>query len=560
MNDASAQAGVPRNQGVKCLWPAAIALAGYWALLIYNLGAQWSIYEQYSYGWAVPFLCIYLIWKKAGKGRRDGEKCVDQKAARPLADAQRARTRVGTPEHFNRTILWSLGLCALLYAPTRLLHEANPIWRLTSWLWALEAGGITLGLLYLIGGRGWLAQFAFPVAFFLVAVPWPSAAEGFLANSLMRLNVGATVELLGMAGVPAVPHGNVIEVGTGIVGVDEACSGIRSFQATLMMSLFFGELHRLSLGRRAGLSLTGFALAFAGNVVRTTLLSWVAATRGTGAVAQWHGPAGVTILVVSFICLWFCGVWLKRKGEPRGREAAEREREGTSAVPGEAAPRWVMVSWCLLAWLLAVEAATEFWFFSHENKPEAVQDWTIKLNPADPPYVAQENPTVLRGQFRFDAGIEAEWRDAADNSWRLYYFRWLPAHSVKNRVAIQLAKSHGPETCLPAVGMTLKNQSGTTEVRIGDVRLAMQQYVFETEGNRVHVFYGIYEDVSGSAKLANRRTDAGSRVAAALAGSRNYGQRFFEVAVVGPEDGDAAKAALERELRRLIVMETPNPG
>src|ERR1017187_9447166 len=37
----------------------------YWAILIYHLGAQWSVYEQYNYGWAVPFLCLYLLWRKA---------------------------------------------------------------------------------------------------------------------------------------------------------------------------------------------------------------------------------------------------------------------------------------------------------------------------------------------------------------------------------------------------------------------------------------------------------------------------------------------------------------
>ena len=40
-----------------------LALAGYWAVLIYYLGAQWSVYEQYHYGWAVPLLCGYLIWR-----------------------------------------------------------------------------------------------------------------------------------------------------------------------------------------------------------------------------------------------------------------------------------------------------------------------------------------------------------------------------------------------------------------------------------------------------------------------------------------------------------------
>ncbi|HOW78726.1 MAG TPA: hypothetical protein PK406_04690, partial [Verrucomicrobiota bacterium] len=70
---------------------------------------------------------------------------------------------------------------------------------------------------------------------------------------------------------------------------------------------------------------------------------------------------------------------------------------------------------------------------------------------------------------------------------------------------------------------------------------------------------GIYEDPTGSAKLANRRKDFGSRVAAALDGSRNYGQRFLELAVTGYDRPEAAKAALAQELGKLIRVEAPAP-
>ena len=142
--------------------------------------------------------------------------------------------------------------------------------------------------------------------------------------------------------------------------------------------------------------------------------------------------------------------------------------------------------------------------------------------------------------------------DDGGKSWQLYYFRWFPAHSLQKRVAIQLAKVHGPEKCLPAVGMSLKAYLGIITVPLAGMELAMQQYVFNAEGTPVHVFYGIYEDLSGSTELANRRKDSKSRLAAALAGSRNYGQRFLEVAVVGYERPEDARAALIQELAKLI--------
>ncbi|MGD0263183.1 MAG: hypothetical protein ABSD29_25740 [Verrucomicrobiota bacterium] len=49
------------NQLNALFFPLCV-LGCYWLLLIYQLGAQWSVYEQYNYGWAVPFLCGYLLW------------------------------------------------------------------------------------------------------------------------------------------------------------------------------------------------------------------------------------------------------------------------------------------------------------------------------------------------------------------------------------------------------------------------------------------------------------------------------------------------------------------
>ncbi len=237
-----------------------LPLVGYWLVLIHYLGAQWSVYEQYNYGWAVPFLCLYLLWRnaesrkqKVERGRREDGKAGNGKQ----------KTKWG-----GAVVLWALVLCGLLYAPTRFLHEANPTWRLTSLLWTLEVIGITLLTVWLVRSP-WsvvssqacgvrspesgvpfqlsafsISDLVFPICFFLVAVPWPSGLENLLVQSLQRGNVTATVELLGMVGIPAIQHGSVIELSRGVVGIDEACSGIRSLQATLMLSLFLGNSTR----------------------------------------------------------------------------------------------------------------------------------------------------------------------------------------------------------------------------------------------------------------------------------------------------------------------------
>src|SRR5436305_6135820 len=39
-----------------------IALAALWFVLCRHLSGEWSVNEQYSYGWFVPFFAAFLFW------------------------------------------------------------------------------------------------------------------------------------------------------------------------------------------------------------------------------------------------------------------------------------------------------------------------------------------------------------------------------------------------------------------------------------------------------------------------------------------------------------------
>ncbi len=193
-----------------------IALA--WYQVIHHLDGEWSYNPQYSYGWSVPLLVAFLLWRR-WLGRPDPQ--VPETRSLPLLATAAA----------------VFGLAGF-----RFLSEANPDWRLLSWSGASCAGLLSLSLVYLLGGKSWLRHFAFPFLFFLVAVPWPMQFEQKIIQGLMQAVTAINVFGLHVGGVPAVQHGNVIEVGSGLIGIEEACSGVRSLQATLMISLFLGEL------------------------------------------------------------------------------------------------------------------------------------------------------------------------------------------------------------------------------------------------------------------------------------------------------------------------------
>src|SRR5256885_488755 len=272
-------------------WLIVLAVFGLlWLELINQLKAEWWLNPQYNYGLIVPLLALYLFWKR-----------------------WRNRPNAAPPPALAFSVLL-IFLAAALFLPIRFLAEANPDWRLLSWASALVVATISLLFLYLIGGRPWLLHFAFPILFFLVAIPWPVRIEQTVIQDLMRIVTAINVTFLQLAGVPALQHGNVIEVGAGFIGIEEACSGVRSLQATLMVSLFLCELYSFRTSRRFFLIVIGALLAFFCNVVRTALLVWAGTTKGIQSIEAWHDPAGLTILMVCLFGLWIARLIMMQRG------------------------------------------------------------------------------------------------------------------------------------------------------------------------------------------------------------------------------------------------------
>ena len=477
-------------------------------------------------------------------------------------------------------------LLALLYAPTRLIQEANPDWRLVSWALALEVIGITLcvwslergawsgesgtGSLERGAGRFPVSVFAFPLLFLLVAVPWPTVLEGPLVQLLTRVDVSAACDLAGSLGIPAIPHGNVIEVATGVVGIDEACSGIRSFQATLMISLFLGEFYRISVLRRLTLCLTGFALAILLNLARQTVLIWVAAHQGIPAIAKWHDPTGVVILLGCFFALWGIGVWLAgKKPEVRGQrsevrgqkaEAGSQESEARSQKPEDreqklegrpsdiSAFRFSLSAFVFLAaWLLLVEGGVEGWYRWHEARLPAAVTWQVKWPANNSTFKEQGIAPDSQRILRFDDGRNAAWQ-ADDLGWQVVFLLWKPGRS-----AVRLAQNHTPEVCLAAAGHRLTGGDVQHHLTVNGLKLPFRFYELTDTPQPVFVAYCLWDDRAGTRNFTTSFLTFTSRLAAVRAGQRNSGQRSLEIAITGVRDFASAQAAVQKLLEKIIV-------
>ena len=200
-------------------FPLAVALtilflAVLWLGLCRDLSGEWSVNEQYNFGWFVPLFALYLFWLR-WQDRPPTE------IRNPKSAATDAKQRPGFQIQTTQTIAAFLAIPALvLLLPIRLFEIANPEWRLLSWVHAFAVVALTLLALWWAGGKAWLRHFAFPVTFIFIAVPWPTAVEAPVIQGLMRIVAHVAAETTMLFGTPAQVEGNIIRVSNGLVGVN----------------------------------------------------------------------------------------------------------------------------------------------------------------------------------------------------------------------------------------------------------------------------------------------------------------------------------------------------
>ena len=564
------------------------ALALLWWRLIDHLRVEWSINPQYAYGWAVPFLCLYLAWRRRQRGESSEGPAPSSKQDIPLISnmyyVSRFTFHVSRIAPSRSIRFTTLLLLAASWLPIRLIQEANPEWRLVSWTLAIDVIGLSVLL-----ARGLQAtqlmlprssDLIFPLAFMLLAVPWPSNLEQFVVQWLSRSTASLTSEVLNLAGIPAVQQGNLLEVRAGVVGIEEACCGIRSFQAALMLAAFFGECYRLNPIHRLWLVLAGGFLAYGSNIARTSLLATIAARHGMTNLPAWHDPAGLFSSLGCFIALAVLAHGFSKRGLMRATKKPRvdtNEHELASicvdsrfknsihpapdyAGTGHSDSHPSRGAWrgvALLVWLLLVDAVTSTWYRAHESSLPAPIRWSL----AKPTQVValDEKPLSPKAKqmLRFDTGQNITWKDAAGRKWQAIFLYWAPG-----RIAARLAKDHTPAICLSAAGRSLLAQPKADIIAVAGLRMRVDRYVAsDYRLGKVHVLYCIREDRCGDEIHSTPRSVWHERIAPVLAGRRNSGQRSLELAVWGIDDESEARRELIAQMQRIVqIPNAPNLG
>ena len=503
-------------------WLFFVALAAIWGWLFFVLTGEWEANEQYSHGWFIPLLAGWIFWQRW--------------TTRPAAD----------PAHGVVLAVSWLVLVALV-APSALgilIAGASPDWRVVLWGLGTAAFVGSVALTAVVGGWPWVRHLSFAYVFAMVAIPWPTGPERWLTQELSLLAAQIAAWILPMMGIAAMCYGTTIDVGTDVLGVDDACSGIRSFQSSIMAALFLGELYALRWGYRISLVVIGLFTAYALNVIRMLVLSIAVVNGGVDALDQLHDPAGFAILIATMAILWgMCWVAQKIPGAQQPLATAKMQ-----SGLGQIARRPAFACVAALAVMVLLAGGSEGWYWWKNKGAVRAPAWTVAAADPSTGLADEELGERVEEMLRYDRGFQRSWRDDGGRQWHMIFTEWEP-----KRMSLHYAQPHLPEQCQRMIGREIVSKSELRQAEANGVTIAYNIYKIRAGTDEFYLMYVINDDrISGQQVTVERATPT-NRLKAALAGRRNMGQRSMQLALVGEPDADVAEQAMIELLPQLVV-------
>jgi exosortase len=125
-----------------------------------------------------------------------------------------------------------------------------------------------------------LKRLVFPILFLFFMVPVPVAIIGLVSLPLQRLATDVAALLIKLISIPVFQQGNMLYFAQTQLEVAEACSGIHSLMAMLMLGTVIIYINPMTHKAKMALMTATMPIAILANILRVT---------GTGILAHFYG-------------------------------------------------------------------------------------------------------------------------------------------------------------------------------------------------------------------------------------------------------------------------------
>ena len=313
---------------------AMILFAGLTAFLIFDQRPWWDLREEYLFGYIVPLFVAFILYDRWPLIRRvwiGAEATANGSGPGPVAETVLAKL---DGKQWPRWVMGTLGFLAVLGgmlfflvgALYRAMEGQNLV---TSNALTIGYGAILLGAVYIFSDRRSdgavipvseriyvTSLFLFPALIWFLSVPMVNALYTAVSTFLMNKVAVSVFFIFDVLGFAVIREGSVLKLPNGEVGVEDACSGIRSLMACLFAGSFLGAafLAPRQFFKKIFLVATAMLFAFINNILRSLFLTSWAYAHGPEALDEHvevfgldlgniHDFTGWVVLVLTVIAL-----------------------------------------------------------------------------------------------------------------------------------------------------------------------------------------------------------------------------------------------------------------
>lgn len=262
-------------------------LIGIFFVIIYFPNFCWLVdkwrapQSYYSHGFIVPFVSLYLIWRK-----RD--------------------TLCGISLRVSKKGLWIIIFAILM-------QWFSVLWRI-NFTSSLSMLILISGLvLYIFGGRVF-REVSFPIFFLIFMIPLPLVAQTAVIFKMKLFATASSVRILNLLGVTAIQEGSTIHFVNDSLIVGNPCSGLRSLISMLAFTSLVIYLLPINLSGKMFLFVVSVPVALLINIFRIVSLGLVT-NRWNARVATglFHTVVGFLIFVAGVLFVFLVGRLLQIK-------------------------------------------------------------------------------------------------------------------------------------------------------------------------------------------------------------------------------------------------------
>ena len=266
-------------------WLLTTVVTGLYSPVLWRLVRQWYEDPDYSHGFLVPLLSLYLIWQRRDK----------------LASVPRKPSIWGLA-----IVLFSLGLLFLGSLGAELFLTRVSI-------------VITIcGLIVYFAGWRLLKALSFPLAFLLFAIPIPVLIYNEIVFPLQFVASSFATRVLEILNLfPIMREGNVLIMPGMRLEVVEACSGIRSLMSLMALAAGYGYLAEKSIPVRWFLILAMIPLAIISNgtrvMITALMTNYIGPRAAEGFMHEFSGWVIFVVATILFLALHSLTVYVRKK-------------------------------------------------------------------------------------------------------------------------------------------------------------------------------------------------------------------------------------------------------